>query len=429
MRKGRIIEVLVDWNFWEKRPELGITRQNYLEKLGSLEKTGQVVTVEGVRRSGKTTLLLQYINRLIGRGVESKDTLYINFEDPRFLGELSLKLLQDIYEAYLELKESKKTPYLFLDEVQYVPAWEKFVRALHERKEANIFVSGSSSKLLSAEFGTVLTGRHVSLKVYPLGFREFLYFNKLEITDKLDLASNRVKIKRLLRDYLEFGGFPRVVLSGEKNELLTRYFNDVISRDVAARYRVKNIEKLQALAKYLLTNVSSLISFNRIKKFLGISLDTVERFSYYLSYAYLVYFVKKFSYSLKEQEVNPRKVYCIDPGLRNITGFRISEDAGKLYENLVFLELERRGENVYYWKNKGECDFLVKRGKGIAEAIQVCFDVEKEETKKREVKSLVEAMKRFKIRRGFVITEGYESGERVDKKRIEFVPLWKWLLR
>ena len=429
MRKEKIIEILADWNFWEKKPELGIARQSYLERLENLAKTGQVVTLEGVRRSGKTTLLLQYINRLIEKGVESRNTLYVNFEDPRFFGELSPKSLQEIYEAYLELKESKETPYLFLDEVQYVPAWEKFVRALHERKEANIFVSGSSSKLLSAEFGSALTGRHVSLKVYPLNFREFLYFNRLEVKGKLDLVSNRARIKRFLRDYLEFGGFPKVVLSAEKNEILVRYFNDVISRDVAVRYRVKNIEKLQALAKYLLTNTSSLVSFNRIKKFLHISLDTVERFSYYLSYAYLVYFVKKFSYSLKEQEVNPRKVYCIDTGLRNITGFRISEDAGKLYENLVFLELERRGRDVYYWKNKGECDFLVKRGRRVDEAIQVCFDVEKEETRKRELKGLVEAVHKFKLSRGLIVTEDYESEERVGQKRIEFVPLWKWLLQ
>lgn len=428
MQKERIIEILSDWNFWKKPRKTGIPRRTYVKRMRELERTGQIISLVGVRRSGKSTLISQFIKHLTEKKLSAKNTLYINFEEPRFSKDLSLGLLQDAYEAYLEIIEPKGRPYLFLDEVQNIPAWEKFVRALHERDEATIFVSGSSSKLLSAEFGTVLTGRHLGLTVYPLSFGEFLFFNGLGIKDKASLLSNKLKIKRLLRKYLEFGGFPKVViLNKEKKELLTTYFDDVISRDVVERHKIRKIAKLRTLATYYLTNISSPISFNRIKKFIGLSIDTVERFSYFLSYACLIFFIKKFSYSLKEQEVNPRKVYCIDSGLRNAISFRFSQDMGKLYENTVFLELKRRGKEIYYWKNKGECDFLVTEGTKIKKAIQVCYNIGGE-VKEREVRGLLEVLKKFKLREGTVVTEDYESREKVKRKTIAFIPLWKWLL-
>lgn len=426
MRKDRIIEILNKWNFWGGEQEAGIIREEYLKNLENLERTKQIVSIVGARRSGKSTLMMQYIRHLIETGVDKRNTLYVNLEEPRFFGELSLQLLQDIYEAYLEYIEPKIKPYIFLDEIQNIQGWEKFVRALHERKEATIFVSGSSSKLLSAEFGTVLTGRHVRLEVFPLSFKEFLKFNNLDVKEPLDIISNKIKIKGLLRGYAEFGGFPQVVLSEEKNELLTRYFEDVLSRDVIERYKIRKIDKLKALAKYYLTNVASPISFRRIKKFIDLPLDTVERFSYFLAYSNLIFFVRKFSYSLKEQEVNPRKVYCVDTGLRNVLSFRFSEDIGKVYENIVFEHLMATGREIYYWKNKGECDFVIKEGNKIKEAIQVCYDVERDG--EREVKGLLEVLKKFKLKEGLMITEDYEEERKVENKKIRFIPLWKFLL-
>lgn len=180
----------------------------------------------------------------------------------------------------------------------------------------------------------------------------------------MDLISKRIKIRRLLRDFVEHGAFPQVVLSEGKREILVRYFDDVVGRYVVERFKVRRADKLRALASYYLTNVSSQISFNRIKKFIGLPFNTVERFSYFLNYAQLIFFVKKFAYSLKEQEVNPRKVYCADTGMRNAVCFTVSEDLGKLYENVVLVKLRQDGHEVYYWKNKGECDFLVKRAGG-----------------------------------------------------------------
>jgi predicted AAA+ superfamily ATPase len=427
MEKSKIMEVLADWNFWREARDTGIPRQSYLERMASLEKTGQVVTIMGVRRAGKSTLMLQYIRGLIDQGLGPASTLYVNLEDPRW-GELSLQLLQEIWEAYLEWLEPKARPFIFLDEIHLVPGWEKFARALHERKEATLFLSGSSAELLSREYGSALTGRHVGLVVYPLTFREFLLFKGIELEERLELLSarERARISRLLREYLEWGGFPQVVLSGEKKEMLARYFDDVIGRDVVERYAVRKPEKLKALARYYLTSIASPISFNRVRRFLGISLDTAERFSYYLTYPYMIFFTRKFSYSLKEQEVNPRKVYCIDTGLRNTISLRFSEDIGRIYENVAFLHLTQAGKEVFYWKGKAECDFLVRSGRSPGEAIQVCHTLT-EEVKDRELKGLLEAMEKFKLETGLVITESYEGQEKHKGKSVSFVPLWKWL--
>ncbi len=191
----------------------------------------------------------------------------------------------------------------------------------------------------------------------------------------------------MLRGYLESGGFPRVVLSQEKSELLSRYFDDIIFRDIAERHSIKKVDKLRSLAKYYLTNIASPSSFRKIANFIGLSVDSVERFSYYLRDAYLLFFVNRFSYSLKEQEVNPKKVYSIDTGLRNLVGFKFSEDLGKLYENAVFLELRKKREDVYYYKNRHECDFLIKNGERITGALQVCFSLT-EENRGREIEGL-----------------------------------------
>lgn len=427
MEKEKIIEILDEWNFWSKTPDYGILRDGYLQRFEKMKATKQVVFITGVRRSGKSTLMKQHIKEMIDGGDDKRNSLYINFEEPKFIGELSVDFLIDTFDAYLEIVQPTSTPNLFLDEIQHIEGWERFVRALHEKGGANIFVSGSSARLLSKELGTALTGRHVDIHVYPLTFREFLDFNNLTLETTLDIVSNKLKIRQMIRDYLSFGGFPLVVLFEGKNEILRDYFDDIILRDIAERYRVLKIDKLRSLAKYYLTNIGSPSSFRKIANFIGISLDSVERYSHYFSDAYLIFFVKKFSYSLKEQEKNPRKVYAIDPGLRNIVSFKFSEDVGKLYENTVFLELYRRGKEVYYHKDKHECDFVVKRGETIAQALQVCYSFTGH-TREREIAGLIEAMDEFKLSEGTIITDEMETVEKHGEKSIRFVPLWKWLL-
>ncbi len=431
MRKDFLLEILSDWNFWARELDTGVKRQAYVSKLaGLITKTNQVVCVAGVRRGGKSTLLRQ-IARELGA---AKNTLIVNFEDERFL-ERDLKLLTDIYNTYLEKVVPEGKPFVFLDEVQNVPKWERFVRGVHERKEACIVVSGSSSKLLSAELATLLTGRHITFFVFPLSFREFLEFKGLPVSSEVEILAKRVEVKRLLPEFLESGGFPEVVLSAEKNRILLSYFETIIARDIIERFRVRARGKIKTLAKYYLTNISSPITFNKISKFLNLPLTTVERFSDFLETANVVFFIKKFSYSLKGQEKAARKVYSIDTGLSNAVGFRFIEKLGKIMENVVAIELKRRqafniGIEVYYWRDyqQREVDFVVKEGLKVKQLIQVCFDVSNMETKERETSALLKAMNEFKLKEGLIITEDFESEEKINDKKIVYRPLWKWLL-
>lgn len=321
-----------------------------------------------------------------------------------------------------------------MDEVHRVSEWERFVRTLHERKEANIIVSGSTSKILSRELGTILTGRHLSLFVFPLSFKEFLEFKGCKIKNELDVVAKRIEIKKLFSEYLQFGGFPEVVLKPEKTRLLLEYFNDIITRDVIERFRIREVLKLKTLSKYYLTNFSNPITFSSIKRFLKLPLHTIERFSYYLENSGLIYFVFKFSPSFKEQEKAARKVYIVDNGLANAVGFKISENLGRLAENLVFIELKRRYStnplvDIFYWKtNNKEVDFIIRTGMKVNSVIQVCWNISDKKTKEREIEPLLKAMKEFKLKEGLIITEDFEGQEEIGDKKIIYKPLWKWLL-
>ncbi|MEM3555965.1 MAG: ATP-binding protein [Candidatus Micrarchaeia archaeon] len=434
MEKERILEVLNDWNFWSKEQPIGIEREEYLNVLFNiLNTTDTILAIVGVRRAGKSFLLRQLAKKLMNKGVGKDSILIVNFEDERF-GERNLQLLRDIYETYMEEFKSPKNRFIFLDEIQTVREWEKFARGIHERREAKLIISGSSAKMLSEELATLLTGRSLNFFIYPLDFREFLQFKKIEVKNKLELVEKRFVIKKYMKEYLEFGGFPEVVLSNEKLRILLSYFDTVVLKDVVDRFRIREREKIRVLAKYYLSNVSSPVTFRRISEFLKIPLKTTERFSNYLEIANLIFFIKRFSFSLKEQEKSPRKVYAIDTGLSNAIGFRFSENIGRIIENAVALELRRRQSfiptlEVYYWKGNGgkEVDFVVKN-RGKLQLIQACRSVEKAEVKKREIQALLKASNELKCNNLVVVTEDYEGSERVKKKEVKFIPLWRWLL-
>jgi len=432
MEKSEILDVLNDWNFWRKEIDVGIRREAIVKKIGELSKAKEIAVITGIRRCGKSTSLLQFCKDLINLGIRKEDILIINFEDPR-LKNLNLDLLNKIYEIYLtELNPSEKH-YVILDEIQIIEGWEKFARFLHENKKINVFITGSSSKLLSSEYSTVLAGRHLDLEIKPLSFREYLFFKKIEIKNNLDISKKRHEIKRVFADYLKEGGFPKVTLMNnekDKRDLLEVYFRDIIIKDIVQRYNIKEVNKLNELAKYYLTNVSTLQSFNNIKNVLKLNLDTVERFSYYLSSVFLLNFVKKFSYSEKEQILNPRKIYCADNGLRSSVAFVFSEDYGRLAENIVFNELNKKDSEIYYWKSQKqeEVDFIIKKKQKIIQAIQVCWNIDKPETKEREIEVLVKACKELKLKEGLILTEDTSSNETVEGIKISFQPIWKWLL-
>ena len=432
MRKEEILEILTDTNFWIKKPDVGIERSKVLNKIEIIAESKEIIVINGIRRSGKSTITRQYLKKIIDKKIDPKKTLIVNFEDPR-LRNLSLDLMNEIYAVYCEEISEEGNNYIVLDEIQNIDGWEKFARYLYEIKKENVIITGSSSKLLSGEYATVLAGRHIGFNIFPLSFREFLTFNGFETLDKLQITGQRNRIKKLFGNYLENGGFPKIVLTSldqNKKDIAKSYFDSIIIKDIINRHNISEKQILEELAKYYLSSISSLQSFNKLKGVFNVSLDTIQRFSYYLEEVYLLYFVKMFDYSVKKQILNPKKVYCIDTGLRNALCFKFRENLGQLYENMVFVELKRRGKEIYYWKDlkQKECDFVIKEGLKITEAIQVTYNIEDPDTKKREINGLMAAMKEFDLSSGLIITEDFEDRQTIDGKIITFIPLWKWLL-
>ncbi len=429
MDKNTLLEILNDWNLWKKDLETGRERKEYLKQGVDFLKPNVILAIIGVRRAGKSYLMRQLAKRLVED--KKENILIVNFEYVRFT-EFYPELLQEIYETYLEFLKPTSTPTIFLDEIHNVPKWEKFARYLSEAKKVQVFITGSSSKLLSEEYATLLSGRHVDMEIFPLSFKEFLSFKNVSVKTKLEVIKQEFRVKNLLKEFLNFGGFPKVVLTEEKEKkyILQSYFNDILIKDVQKRFGIREVGRLEELAKYYLSNISTLQSCNKTKNFIKLSLDTVERFSKYFEIARLLFFLPKFAFSLKEQVLTPKKVYSIDLGLRNLVGFKFSEDFGRLMENLVFLELFREGKEIYYWKDykQREVDFVIKEGLKIKQLIQVCYSLENEETRKREIKSLIKASEELKCNNLLIISWDEEEEIKEKGKTIKVIPLWKWLL-
>ncbi len=421
MSKNELLKILQDWNFWESTLPVGVPRPEYTNRICSCLDEKQVVVVTGPRRSGKSYLMRQATKQLIDKGKDCREILFVNFEDPRFV-RLDTQLLDEIFSAYGEFLAPQGAPVLFFDEVQEVKGWERWVRTFQELGKGKICISGSNAKLLSRELGTVLTGRHLDVSVSPLSFRELQVFK--------GVAPNTA----LLREYLEFGGFPEVALSGRKQELLLAYFEDILTKDLIRRFRVRKAEQMKTLAKYYFSNIATLTTFNSLEKSLGINAATIEKFSGYFEDAYLLSFVKRFSFKVREQEKSPRKVYSVDTGLANAVGFRFSQNSGALAENMIFNQLRRRQTNdpsleIYYWKDAQhrETDFVLKQGKSSHQVIQVCWDLRDELTRQRELKSLRLAMDDLELKEGLVITDEHEERMTARGETIQFIPLIRFL--
>ncbi|MBU2639289.1 MAG: ATP-binding protein [Nanoarchaeota archaeon] len=394
----------------------------------SIPETKKIVSLIGSRRSGKTFYFYQLIQDFL-KNFPKERLLYINFEDDRIL-PLDVKELDNILEAYYELyPENKNTElFLFFDEIQNVENWEIYLRRIYDKERVKIFVTGSSSKMFSKEIATSLRGRTLAFNLFPLDFKEFLRFNDILLEKNTIYSSERFKIKKLFERYLTFGGFPEVVLEENKLEydILNNYFEIMIYRDIVERYSVRNINLLKMLSKFLLTNISLQFSvnsyYNTLKKDISVSKETILEYLSYLEEANLIFLLPLFSYSMKVQQANPKKVYCIDTGLRNAISFKFSKDEGRLVENLVFIELKMRNKEIYYWKNNNEVDFIIKNKDNSLEAINVSYTDDLDE---REVKGLLEFKKKFrKIKKLVIITKNMEKKE----NGIKFIPLWKWLL-
>ncbi len=429
-----IIQTLANWNpWWESgavSPELKGVRRSYTDELLALAEERQVKIVTGVRRSGKSTLFYQVIDWLLQtKKTSPKQILLINFED------LSLEKisLEKIFDAYQIAFGPQPITWLFLDEVHRQERWESWIRKGYDQKRnLQFFVTGSSAALLKKEYATLLTGRNLSLEVFPLSFAEFLSFSGVAPNLAALSTTSANKIKFNFNEYFAAGGFPEVFAKKEdfKRRLLSQYFEDILYKDIVARFGA-NYQKLKELAIYLLTNNSNLLSQRLVRSGIEMGMGTISEYLGFLEDAWLVFQAPKFDFSYKKQLANPKKVYAIDLGLKDAVAFRFSEDYGRNLENLVAIELKRRGKEIFYWKNgRGlETDFIIRAGTKVEAALQVTAKLADDKIKKREINGLLSAMDNFDLSEGFMLT-GDESGvETVDKKTIRFQPVWQWLLQ
>jgi len=420
-----IMETLDKWNFWHQKIDVGFKRDQYLFRLEKFLKMPEIIALTGVRRSGKSTLILQLIEKLISSGVNPENTLYVNFEEPNFGGSLTVDLLGRIFDAYLEFYNPQGKIYLFLDEVQLVEGWERFVASLYDRKvNVKIFVTGSSSKLLKGEISSLLSGRYLSEIIYPLSFEEFLDFKKIKYKPLI----KKPALYNAFREYLEFGGFPRSVTEDDdygRKMILVEYFNSILEKDIILRHKIKNTRDIRELINFTFANISGQISSYRLEKDFKISSQNVRRYFEYFDEAFLLQFTSFFAYSVKRQIYNPPKVFAIDTGLRNAVSFKFSDDIGKLLENIVYIELLRRRQDIFYWQNdKTEIDFVVRRGLKISMIINVCYSLN-DKAMEREIASLEHGLEEFKEVEAVLV---YWEGKPIKHKSIKFVNILDFLL-
>jgi uncharacterized protein len=400
LSRADVIQALNRWNRWgEARLDSGRPRE-IMTRISSFLDTPEVVALIGPRRSGKSTVLFQAMDALEAAGAAREAMLHVNLEEPGFGTHLGLDLLDRIYETWRAEVFPEGRAWLFLDEIQRVGGWERWVRARNETENVKIFVSGSSSELMSAELATLLTGRHITFRVLPLSFREFLSFRGVAPPSGSSLAADPPRIRNAVVDYLRWGGFPEVVLAGDeerKQGLLQQYFDDILFKDVALRHRIRDLPLLRNLATHLLAQTASLVSFQRLAQVFEISKAAARAYCGYLEQAFLVSFVTFYTLKTAERQRRPSKVHAIDTGLRNAVSLSAAPDRGRLMETAVHNQLLReRHDGLFYWKGEGEVDLAVRRGLGLRTLLQVTDEGLLEPAARgRELKALGEAAVAF----------------------------------
>ncbi|MFH0893186.1 MAG: ATP-binding protein [Bacteroidota bacterium] len=422
---GRIIK-----EFSERKEEI-VERDLAIPSSPELKKA---ITIVGPRRSGKTYLLLSYFQK-----IHNAPKIFFPLDDDRIYPpalndlDISLKVLKELYP------DATGRLCMFFDEIQEVPKWELFVKRVVERENASVYITGSSSKLLSKEIASELRGRTISYELFPFNFKEIMRINKLRI-EKFITTSEESKIKILVKDYLTFGGFPEIVLKEEKRKILAEYANIMFYRDFVERYKIKNLKVARVFFNLLFNSFAKEISVNKIYHFMksqGIKTSRNMLYNYldYLHDAYLIFPLRKFSYSLKETEQSIPKMYSIDNGLNGVFNTDFQDSIGRLMENAVFIEMRKNGlvenKNIFYYKTADgkETDFAIREGSHFRQLIQVCYDLSDIGTKEREIKGILKASEELKCNNLLIITWDYEGEEKVDGKKIAYLPLWKWLLK
>ncbi len=394
-------------------------RQNSKNKQ-ELLKSPLIKLLTGPRRAGKSVSALQILR--------NQNFAYLNFDDEQILNnfneDLILQYLLEIYPSF---------DFLFLDEIQNVPNWDIWVSKLY-RRGINLFITGSNAKLLSNEMASLLTGRYIQINIMPFSYKEFTDF--INLPYKYNTPKEKANMQIAANDYLINGGFPETVKQRSiTKDYLSLLFDSILLKDVARRYKIRHSDTLYNLANYLLANFCNPISFNDLAKDLDLgSTHTAQKYCKYLAEPYLFYYLPRFNSKLKLMQKAPQKIYVVDNGFVFARSFNVSENLGRLLENLVFTELLRRnfivGQTVFYYKTKNdkEIDFVCRKNHKVTQLLQVCFDISNEKTRKREISALLEAADELSCNNVKIISFEQEFSLTGKSLQIDVVPISKWLL-
>jgi len=412
--------------WWFDKPfATGVDRLQYFPEIQQYLPAPECLLLTGARRTGKSTLVYQIIRSLLDRGMKKEAILYLNLDDPLFVSRAKDPgFLRELILGYCAWHEGTERFTICIDEIQNFPYWVATIKTLVDtRPDLKLILTGSTSSILRREISTRLSGRYFFCTVYPLSFAECLGFWGIDNPPIL-------RMRHLFESYLLYGGFPRVVLESKddlKLEILKNYYETIYLKDIIYPNNVRNNSDLSDVLYYLVSNIATLLSYNRIADTLKIAPDTVKEYIGYAEDAFLLHTIKKFDYSVKKQLANQKKVYCLDTGILNAVAFMFSENRGRLLENTVFIALKKTHGEIYYHKERYECDFLVKVHRKIVRAIQVTEALENPSTRTREIRGLCEAMEAYGLEEGTIVTM-HDSGEEMHKdKKIHIMPIYEWL--
>lgn len=398
-----------------------------------LPNMAEILAVVGPRRSGKTFYMYQLIGDMLAKGVCTRDEImFVDFEDYRLEG-MNAADMEMLLVAFEQLT-GRSPVYLFFDEIQHIPNWSRVLRTLHNQGSYRIVVSGSNSDLLTQEISTELRGRYQDRLMLPFSFKELLDLREVKHTERMLLTTKRGRVLGVFDEYLKQGGFPEVLKkqdSGERKRLLQNYYRTVFYRDILERYNIRAKSVLETLMQYCMHTSSELFSISKFEKRLRASdlpasKRTISNYFSYLCEAFFLIANQKFSYSPRKRIMNPHKIYLLDYGFTAL-GTEFSENKGKALENAVAVELYRHQKETFYFKQSGECDFIVKDGTIPTEAIQVCWELN-DVNRSRELRGLIAAMRELDIENGFILTYNQEEEIEQDGFTITVLPVWQWLL-
>lgn len=419
MKRDELKSLLVEQLEQFRDKDLGIERDK-LQYIKNYARTPHVIVISGLRRVGKSTLLSQVAHKLYNKN----EYYFVNFEDERFLNFTSNDFNM-LYELLIELFGERRV-FLF-DEIQNILGWERFVRRMTDGGY-KFYITGSNALLLSGELGTKLTGRYIPIDLFPFSFGEFLNFKNFSpFNIKMLTTIQRGKLKKAFNEYLQKGGIPDALKYPEITWHKTLY-DDVIYRDVATRYQIADVRALKELAFYIMSNISSLMSFNNLKELLKLgSVNTVKSYVDYLETSWLFFVINRYAFSLKKQQIANKKAYCVDTGLAQSIAFSFSANKGKLLENLVFITLRRESEDIYYYKTKKdhEVDFYLPNKRIF---MQVCQSLNDHSVRQREILGLTEAFSEIKANSMMILTEDEKETITIEGGKIEVMPIYEWLL-